>query len=671
MITEMNELGIICSLESPQEKNSNIVIGIENNLNEELLYKYIIGCNGTWNTLKDFSSEAGIKWNPIEEGIYTIMVQAKKKCGEKSFDYVSKMEYSIGMAENKLIDVVTLDKYTVSLGEKVNLFVSTSKFPLMFRYWIKERDKWRIIKDYSADNTLLFAAKWEGKGQILVECKNIDSKKEFDDSSSVEFQVKPLKNAEIIDFRTFTSDLVEDCELMFQVETSHEKDRNILYKFIKINSKGEAHCIQDYSTQRTVSYIERESGDYKLLCMIKDMYSTKSFDDRAVINFNVKKYKEIFIKNFTTDLSSPQLSSTPITLKAEIIGGKEVLYRYIIEGPHRMDTGYTRDSSYTWEMKTPGNYKICLWIKDKSFEGNFEAVEYMNYTIDEESKEPVKIDEVLMDKQPRVLCNEKINVKVNASGGNSLRYHFIINKDNKLLEEIKYGSGNWIDFIPKEKGIYELEVRVRDRYSDREFDCHSTINIEVFSYIPAKIEHVLFPFKENYLVGDKITLNSIATNTNNTIVKYVLKINKHKVEETEFVEEKSYVFTPKCSGIYTIEIFAKSKDADKPFDCKKHVQIEVREALPITNTKLSCDNVRFLQNKSISFSANSEGGKDVVYEFYIMEKGDWRLAQSYSKKDYYDFIPFSKDQYKILVLAKSQHTKLSYEDYDMVAFSVE
>jgi hypothetical protein len=541
----------------------------------------------------------------------------------------------------------------------------------MFRYWIKERDKWRIIKDYSADNTLLFAAKWEGKGQILVECKNIDSKKEFDDSSSVEFQVKPLKNAEIIDFRTFTSDLVEDCELMFQVETSHEKNRNILYKFIKINSKGEAHCIQDYSTQRTVSYIERESGDYKLLCMIKDMYSTKSFDDRAVINFNVKKYKEIFIKNFTTDLSSPQLSSTPITLKAEIIGGKEVLYRYIIEGPHRMDTGYTRDSSYTWEMKTPGNYKICLWIKDKSFEGNFEAVEYMNYTIDEESKEPVKIDEVLMDKQPRVLCNEKINVKVNASGGNSLRYNFIINKDNKLLEEIKYGSGNWIDFIPKEKGIYELEVRVRDRYSDREFDCHSTINIEVFSYIPAKIEHVLFPFKENYLVGDKITLNSIVTNTKNTIVKYVLKINKHKVEETEFVEEKSYVFTPKCSGIYTIEIFAKSKDADKPFDCKKHVQIEVREALPITNTKLSCDNVRFLQNKSISFSANSEGGKDVVYEFYIMEKGDWKLAQSYSKKDYYDFIPFSKDQYKILVLAKSQHTKLSYEDYDMVAFSVE
>lgn len=667
----MNELGIICSLESPQKKKSNIVIGIENNLNEELLYKYIIGCNGTWNTLKDFSSEAGIEWNPIEEGIYTIMVQAKKKCGEKSFDYVSKMEYSIGMAENKLIDVVTLDKYTVSLGEKVNLFVSTSKFPLMFRYWIKERDKWRIIKDYSADNTLLFAAKWEGKGQILVECKNIDSKKEFDDSSSVEFQVKPLKNAEIIDFRTFTSDLVEDCELMFQVETSHEKNRNILYKFIKINSKGEAHCIQDYSTQRTVSYIERESGDYKLLCMIKDMYSTKSFDDRAVINFNVKKYKEIFIKNFTTDLSSPQLSSTPITLKAEIIGGKEVLYRYIIEGPHRMDTGYTRDSSYTWEMKTPGNYKICLWIKDKSFEGNFEAVEYMNYTIDEESKEPVKIDEVLMDKQPRVLCNEKINVKVNASGGNSLRYNFIINKDNKLLEEIKYGSGNWIDFIPKEKGIYELEVRVRDRYSDREFDCHSTINIEVFSYIPAKIEHVLFPFKENYLVGDKITLNSIVTNTSNTIVKYVLKINKHKVEETEFVEEKNYVFTPKCSGIYTIEIFAKSKEADKPFDCKKHVQIEVREALPITNTKLSCDNVRFLQNKSISFSANSEGGKDVVYEFYIMEKGDWRLAQSYSKKDYYDFIPFSKDQYKILVLAKSQHTKLSYEDYDMVAFSVE
>ena len=61
--------------------------------------------------------------------------------------------------------------------------------------------------------------------------------------------------------------------------------------------------------------METESGEYKLLCLVKDMYSTKNFDTRAVINFKVKKYKELTIKNFTADLNSPQLTETPINIK--------------------------------------------------------------------------------------------------------------------------------------------------------------------------------------------------------------------------------------------------------------------------------------------------------------------------------------------------------------------
>ena len=66
-----------------------------------------------------------------------------------------------------------------------------------------------------------------------------------------------------------------------------------------------------------------------------------------------------------------------------------------------------------------------------------------------------------------------------------------------------------------------------------------------------------------------------------------------------------------------------------------------------------------------------KAGKDVVYEFYLMEKGDWNLVQNYSKKNYYTFMPFSRDEYKVLVLAKSQHNKVSYEDYDTFTFVVE
>ena len=146
---------------------------------------------------------------------------------------------------------------------------------------------------------------------------------------------------------------------------------------------------QDYSTKKVVNYLETESGEYKLLCLAKDMYSTKMFDTRAVINFKIKKYKELLIKNFTSDLNSPQLTETPINLNAEVIGGREVLYRYIINGSYREDSGYIRNNTYVWKSKMPGKYKITLWVKDKSFEGTYEAAESFDFIIDEKSEEPV------------------------------------------------------------------------------------------------------------------------------------------------------------------------------------------------------------------------------------------------------------------------------------------
>ncbi|MCT8976304.1 triple tyrosine motif-containing protein [Clostridium sp. CX1] len=667
----MNELTISCNLESPQEKNTKIAISIINNLEEDLLYKYMIGSNGTWDTLKDFSEESSAEWIPEEDGKYIIMIQGKRKDGDKSFDYVSRVDYIIGKSEGKLINSVSLDQYELRIGDKLNLFVDTDKVPLMFRYCLKVKDDWEIIKDYSADNTLSWVAKFEGKGELLVECKNIDSESNCDDFKIVEFEVLPLKEIEIISFKCLTSELVEDSELIFKVEASYEEGRNILYKFLRISSNGEVKCVQDYSTKKVVSYVETNSGDYKLLCLAKDMYSTNSFDTRAVINFKVKKYKELIIKSFTGDLSSPQLVDTPITLKADVIGGKELLYRYIVEGEYTEDSGYIRSNTYIWRGKVSGEYKIKLWAKDKSFEGNYEVEECFDFVIDEQSEEPVAINDVLIDKKDRVLVNEKIQVIVNASGGTDLRYSFIVSRNNEELDRIDYGTCNWMNFMPKEQGQYKLEIMVKDRYSDREYDCHELISIEVLDYIPASLDHVIFSLGEYHVVGDRINLNVITQNSKEVLVNYVLKINNHKVEETDFVKEKGYVFTPKCNGIYTVEIFAKSVKSNKPFDCKKEVKIEVHEAFPVTNTKVTCDKVKFSCNESITFTVHSEGGKDVVYEFYLMEKGDWNLVQNYSKKNYYTFIPFSKDEYKILVLAKSQQSKVSYEDYDTFAFLVE
>ena len=64
------------------------------------------------------------------------------------------------------------------------------------------------------------------------------------------------------------------------------------------------------------------------------------------------------------------------------------------------------------------------------------------------------------------------------------------------------------------------------------------------------------------------------------------------------------------------------------------------------------------------------GGKEVCYEFYIMINGEWVLSQSYSRKSYYTFVPFKNGSYRVLVLAKSFHKDIPYEDYDTIEFEV-
>lgn len=666
----MNEISIVFDLQSPQEKDKKINIAIEERPDKNLLYKFMVGCDGTWETLKDFGQEDSTSWTPKKECRYVIMVQAKVPNSLKSFDYVSRAEYIIG-EEEKLIKNVYLDKISFTVGEKLNLHVEANRAPVVYRYWIKENDSWELIKDYSADDNLLWSVKDSGQHEILVECKGLDSKNKFDDFQKVAFQVENIKKLEITDFKSLVSDMFVDNELIFQVEAAQDDKRMILYKFVKINPDGSSSCIQDYSTKKMVSFVENQSGEYKLLCLAKDMYSQREYDDRALLNYKIKPYKEIGIKSFAADLNSPQVCETAVTLKAVVSGGKELLYRFKIDGNYGEDSGYTRNNTYVWTTKKPGEYNIELLTKDASFEGSHEASSVMSFKVEEQCDDPVIINEVVLDKSSKILKGEIINVKVLASGGSELRYSFIEKKDEKIVNKIDYGTCNWVNFTGGEKGNHELEVRVKDKYSKREYDSHSIVHIEVFNYMPAVIEHVLSPAKENYIVGDTILYTVIVQNTKQTLLRYVLSINGQKVEETDFVRDKKYVFTPKCSGVYTLEIYAKNEESDKDFDTKKEIMLKVNDALPITNTKIHFDEPKISINDSVTFSVTSEGGKDVVYQFYTMNKGDWNLIQDYSKKNYYSFIPFSKGTYRILALSKSSLKKGAYEDYDILEFVVE
>lgn len=666
----MNEMNIITSLESPQEKNKEIKISIENKIEDGLLYKFLIGNDGKWSTLKDFHRDSYALWSPKEDGKYMIMVHAKREGSKKSHDYTSKVDFIIGTIEEKLIKHIALDKTEGKIGEKINITVEPNTLPVMYRYWIKEEARWHLIKDYSIENTLAYTAKVEGEFEILVECKKEHSANIFDDFASEKFKVLPVEKVEIKNFKCLCEELLVGEELTFEVEAAFDESRTILYKFIKLHEDGNAEIVQDFSTKRLVSFSEGKPGKYKLLCVAKDMYSQSLYDDRAVMNYKVDLYRPIKVMSITSDLSSPQVENTPITLKGIAIGGKNLRYKFIVDGNDPYSSEYQKENVCTWTPKKSGKYIIELLVKDESFPQEFEARETMEFTIEEDFIENVIIEDIVLDKKKDLLINEPVNIKVAAKGGLELIYEFIVTKDEEVIDKLEYSEYDWVDFTPEEVGEYKLEVRVKDRRSKREYDVHSIIYIQCREYVPARIDYILTENKKLYLVGDSFQIEVIAENTKNTLVQYKVKINGHEVEETEYSKEKKFKLTPKCAGEYVIDIYARNLSSTKNYDAKKQVRFIVAEAPPINNCKISTESKTFKCNEAVNFTVGCEGGKDIVYEFYLMEKGEWKVIQKYSKKNYYTFIPFTKGYYKLLALCKSSFSKLTYEDYHIVEIEV-
>ncbi|WP_186429409.1 triple tyrosine motif-containing protein [Clostridium sp. BSD9I1] len=666
----MNEISITFSVESPREREEEIIIKAEVSDNDNLLYKFFVGCNGIWEVLRDFDYKNNIKWVPKEDGKYTIMVQAKVKDSTKPFEYLSRSDFIIGKSQEKIIDSLKINKKEIKVGEKIKIDATSNKDNIMYRYWLKEEFNWQIIKDYTLDNFLECTIKNPGKHEILVECKEINSLKQYNDFARVDFNVLPLKKIEIRNFRCITGERICNEELLFEVDTDGDKDRVILYKFIKISKDREFKCIQDYSTKKVVAYVEEVPGDYRLICMVKDMYSPKEYDDRAIINFSIHPYKNIEINSFTANKMSPQRVETEIELQAIVTGGRELLYRYIIEGNSSVDSGYIRLNNYTWKPEKPGEYKVILWVKDSSFDGEYEQKEEVYFTVDEKVKLPIKIENVIIDKGNEILKHEEVIIEVNASGSSTLRYSFIIRKEGQERGRIDYGSCNFIKFTPQEEGKFEIEVMVKDKYSLKEYDSHKIIYINSYNFFPANIDYILMPLNEYYVAGDTIKLNIISINTKDLLFKYVLKINGRKIEETDYVESIEYYFMAPHSGVYVVEIYVKNKLSNKEFDNKKEARIPVHQALPITNTTIKCSDSQIEINKPIIVTVENEGGKDVIYEFYLMEEDEWFKVQNYSKKNYYSFVPFKKGKYRILALCKSSYRKCAYEDYDILEFII-
>jgi hypothetical protein len=231
----MNELNIEFNFDSPQKKFKEIIINVNERSGEKLLYKYMIGLNGRWRTLKNYSISKKAIWIPRQDGNYIIMIQAKKNDSNKPFDYITKCQYSIGEMNTELIEKIKLYKEQIFLGESISIEVESNKKDVLYRYIINQGEELITKTEYIKENVFTYFPEYIGNYTICVQCKNNKSNTEYDDIKKIKVEVIPKETYKIKSCVPLNTSLFIGDELRFKVELNKLFSDKPLYKFEKID----------------------------------------------------------------------------------------------------------------------------------------------------------------------------------------------------------------------------------------------------------------------------------------------------------------------------------------------------------------------------------------------------------------------------------------------------
>ena len=669
----MNKIEIILEKDNVDYENSPVNIIVKSNEDEELLYKFLCGSGGKWTTIKEYGKESCCIWSPTESGEYTIMVYAKSPSSSKSFDYCCRAEY-ITKDLNKIVRIkgISLNRDKVIIDEPLAITVDCTGEEVLYRFLKVKDGEETLLKDYSSENYFNLIPKDVGDIKIVVQVKNKGSISMYDSEESIEFYVWRREAVKIQNLMFITKYLIVDEELIVDVDIKYSDKKNVLYKCIKIDEKNNIEVVQEFSSKNVISFKESKAGKYKLLVAVKDMYSGNEYDDRALINYEVKNYKTVRMESFIADVISPKSVESDINFRVICEGGKSLRYNYKIsrEDGYEYETGFIKDDTYCWKPTEIGTYKIRAYVKDQSYSGEYEDSNEMEFVIEEHERREAKILDILKTCGHEVKVGNYIQYKVMSDNNKGNLFAYRVSCDNEVILETPYRSDTIFRYSPEKVGKYSIEIMVKNKFSDNEYDAHDFCYFNAYLFVPCKIDKIISYCNETPMPGDKIIFETIVFNAKEAVIKYDIRINGFLVEESDYTSNKKFSITPKCGGLYNIDVYSKNENSNERFESKKSVYFKVRDVSPVYNVEVQCDVEEKRVNCPITFNASCEGGRSVNYQFYIDEGGEWKLVQEYCRKSYYTFIPFKRGQYRIMVLCRSANEVKAYEDYRIIEFEV-
>lgn len=335
----------------------------------------------------------------------------------------------------------------------------------LYRFWIRENGKWRILQDYSPTPTVQWTPNTSGDFRISVLVKDKDSTKEYDDYRFLDYAVES-KEAKL---NGISIDQVGQTQINspVTVTASGTLESDQLYRFY-VRENGNWRLAQDYSPTNTFTWVPTRPGDYRISVHTKERHSTKAYDDYRFADFHIAS-NEVKMERIQADQTGAISPNTPINFTAIATGGSNKEYRFWIRenGQWRILKDYSVSNTLTWVPEKAGNYRISIHVKDKNSLKEYDDYSYLDYQIQEDS---VKAMPLQIDKSSPQLANTTINITANASGSTNVQYRFWVRENGEWRVLQDYSNVNTYAWKPDRPGNYRISVHMKDQNSNKEYD---------------------------------------------------------------------------------------------------------------------------------------------------------------------------------------------------------
>ena len=596
----------------------------------------------------------GIKENPEGKGW-----AAGKDYGKKIKSIINRVALYSTVFNNSYVRELNVDgNYLV--GNKINITSNSSdNNNTLFKITVREKSTNNVImvKEYSSERTSSFTPSKEGTYVIEVNVRHKSSSNSVDDTWTKEIYVDYVSSS--ITSVDITEEVFKNTPVTITVNA--DPKNNTLYR-MWVKESGEWRVISDYSENNIATFTPKSAGTYAVQVDVKNKNSNKNYDD--VWSKLIEVNELIDVKINEVNISGKHQVNSPINIEVDANLKKDTLYRIWIRenGNWRVISDYSEKNTATYTPKTAGTYAVQVDVKNKYSNNNYDDV--WSALLDIKEADKLRIDKVNVLGKMEV--NTPINIEVNTNVKENTLYRIWIRENGNWRVISDYSEKNTATYTPKTAGTYAVQVDVKNKYSNNNYDDVWSALLEVNNARPT-INNV--EIIGEHKVGNAITIKVNATPITDLLYRIWVKEDGNWRVISDYSEKNIAEFTPKKLGIYPIQVDVKFKNSTNIYDSvySELIDINVPALSKIEDIQVIGE---MKAEKPITISAKANPSNSTLYRIWVKENGVWKIISDFSKQNKVVYTPKSAGSYAIQIDVKNEYSLNTIDDVTSKLISI-